>query len=276
MAVPKKVSERIIAGLKRLVPIIQQQRTRDVSEADTVTLVKDLLAEVFGYDKYSELTGEFAIRGTFCDLAVRLDDRVCELIEVKAVGVTLNDRHLKQAVDYAANQGIEWVVLTNASAWQLYHIIFAKPIDFRLVASMDVTSLDARNEEDLELAYAFTKEGFKKGVPGAIRDRQDATSRFLIAALLLHNENLRNVLRRELRRVVDVNVNEDDILKVLEVDVIKRDALEGPHAQEAAKRVKSAGDRPLRSETKATACEPEDPTEEKPAVSDTPSSTAEQ
>ena len=250
MGVPRKVSDRIIAGLKRLVPIIQQQRTRDVSEADTVTLVKDVLADVLGYDKYSELTGEFAIRGTYCDLAVRIDDRVCELIEVKAIGVTLNDRHLRQAVDYAANQGIEWVLLTNSVTWQLYHIIFAKPIDFRLVAVMDLTSLDTRKEDDLELAYAFTKEGFKKGVPAAIRDRQDATSRFLVAALLLHNENVRSVLRRELRRVVDVNVTEDEILKVLEVDVIKRDALEGPPAQEAAKRVKAAGDRPLRTESK--------------------------
>ena len=69
MGVSKKAAERMVHGLKRMVPIVQSQRARDVSEADTVTLVKDLLAEVFGYDKYSELTGEFAIRGTFCDLA---------------------------------------------------------------------------------------------------------------------------------------------------------------------------------------------------------------
>ena len=35
-------------------------------------LVKDLLAEVFGYDKYAELTSEHAIRGTYCDLAVKV------------------------------------------------------------------------------------------------------------------------------------------------------------------------------------------------------------
>lgn len=43
------------SGLKRLVPIILQQRAKDISEADTVTLVKDVLADVFGYDKYAEL-----------------------------------------------------------------------------------------------------------------------------------------------------------------------------------------------------------------------------
>jgi hypothetical protein len=68
--IPKKVCERMQAGMKWLLPVIQQQKLRDVSEADTVTLVKDLLADVFGYDKYADVTGELAIRGTFCDLAV--------------------------------------------------------------------------------------------------------------------------------------------------------------------------------------------------------------
>jgi len=42
-----------------------------VSEADTITLVKDLLSEVLGYDKYAELTSEHSIRGTYCDLAIK-------------------------------------------------------------------------------------------------------------------------------------------------------------------------------------------------------------
>ena len=253
MAVPKKVADRIAIGLKRLVPVIQQQRARDVSEADTVTLVKDVLAEVFGYDKYAELTGELAIRGTYCDLAVRLEDKICELIEVKAIGLTLNERHLRQAVDYAANQGIEWVILTNAVVWQLHHVLFSKPIGNRLIAEIDITAIEYRKEEDLERAFAFTKEGFKKGLPAALRDRQDATSRFLLAALLVSNDSVRSIIRRELRRVVDVNVTEEEIAKVLETEVIKRDALEGPAAEQAAKKVRRAGDKSLRNDQKPAA-----------------------
>src|SRR3954465_3902561 len=119
MAISAKLKDRLTTGLKRMIPIIIQQRTRDVSEADTVTLVKDLLSEVFGYDKYTELTGEHAIRGTYCDLAVKLEDKLVELIEVKGIGSALDDRHVKQAIDYAANQGVEWVILTNAQAWRL-------------------------------------------------------------------------------------------------------------------------------------------------------------
>jgi hypothetical protein len=71
--IPKKAVERITAGLKRFQPILTAARSRDVNESDTVVIVMDLLQEVFGYDKYAEITSEHAIRGTFCDLAVKLD-----------------------------------------------------------------------------------------------------------------------------------------------------------------------------------------------------------
>ena len=60
MNIPKRVCDRLVSGMKQMRPIIEQQKTRDVSEADTVTLVKDLLAEIFGFDKWAELTGEHA------------------------------------------------------------------------------------------------------------------------------------------------------------------------------------------------------------------------
>ena len=251
MAIPKKVSDRIAAGLKQLVQIIQQQRTRDVSEADTVTLVKEVFAEILGYNKFTELTSEFAIKGTFCDLAVRIEDKLCELVEVKAIGLTLNEKHLKQAVDYAANKGVDWVILTNAVIWQLHQVIFAKPIDSRLVVAFDITAIDPRKESDLELVFPFTKEGFLKGTPDEIRKRQDATSRFVISALLLHNDSVRNMIRKELRKVVDVNVTEEEVVKVLQSEVLKRDCLEGPAAEKAVNEVRQAqklGPKPKTSE----------------------------
>lgn len=40
-------------------------------KSDTVTIVTDMLEEVFGFDKYSEITREYAIQGTFCDLSIK-------------------------------------------------------------------------------------------------------------------------------------------------------------------------------------------------------------
>jgi len=51
------------------------------------------------------------------------------LIEAKAINIELKDAHVKQAVDYAANEGITWVVLSNGAVWRLYCLKFGKPID---------------------------------------------------------------------------------------------------------------------------------------------------
>jgi len=138
-------------------------------------IILDMLEAIFGYDKYSEITAECAIRGTYCDLAVKVDEKLVQLVEVKAVGATLDDRHVKQAVDYASNQGVEWVILTNGSQWRLYQVIFAKPIDKRLLCEIDITSTDPKKEECLECLFLFTKEGFSKGAHLELRDRAGAT-----------------------------------------------------------------------------------------------------
>jgi hypothetical protein len=73
-AIPKKVAERLVVGLKRYQPILAAAKARDVGEADTVTIIKDVLADVFGYDKYSDVTSERCIRGTYYDLGIRPTD----------------------------------------------------------------------------------------------------------------------------------------------------------------------------------------------------------
>ncbi len=201
MSMTKKVAERMSNAVKALKPVIEAQRARDVSEADTVTMVKDVLSDVLGYNKYAELSSEHSIRGTYCDIAVQVDGKLCCLIEVKAVGIALDDRHVKQAIDYASNKGCEWCMLTNGAEWRLYHVIFAKPIDKQLVAQVDLLKVDPKKECDLEQLFLFSKEGFAKGVHVEARDRLAATSRFLLAALVLHNEDVLAVIRRELRVV---------------------------------------------------------------------------
>lgn len=244
MPIPVRVRDRLIAGLKRMIPIVTQQKDRDVSEADTVTLVKDLFGDAFGYDKYTELTGEHAIRGTFCDLAVKLDTKLVELIELKTAGSLLEDLHVKQAIDYAANQGVEWVILTSASFWRLYQVIFAKPIDKRLLCEIDL-----KKGSCLEQLYLLTKDGFQKGAHVELRDRQDATSRYILAALITNNGSVVGMIRREFRRIVDVMVTDAEVVKVLTDEVIKRDTWEGSPAEAAAKRVVRVEAKALRART---------------------------
>jgi hypothetical protein len=251
VAISKRSAERALSGLKRLLPIILQQKARDVSEADTVTLVKDVMAEIFGFDKYADLTSEHEIRGTYCDLAVHIEqkpgEKPIELVEVKSAGTTLEGRHVKQAIDYAANAGVVWVVLTNGSVWQLYEVLFGKPIDKRLLLEVDLTTVDFRSDDSVDCLAPFMKEGFIKDVQKELRDRQDATSRYLLSALILHNDSVIATIRRELRRVVDVLVSDDEIRKVLREEVIKRETTDGPEAEAAVRRISRKESRSLRA-----------------------------
>jgi hypothetical protein len=221
-SVPKKVAERLVSGIKRFQPILAAAKARDVGEADTVTIVKDMLADVFGYDKYSEVTSEFAIRGTYCDLATKIDGVLQTLIEVKAIGLDLKDQHVKQAIDYAANQGVDWVLLTNGTTWRIYHLIFAKPIGQELVVDIDFLNLNPRSESDLELLFLWCKEGRQRSVLGDYHTQKQALSRFFVGAMLLTDPVL-EVIRRELRRVSPgVRIDIEQIGAVLSSEVIKR------------------------------------------------------
>lgn len=251
--VPNKVSERIAKGIKRFQPILANSKSRDDGEADTVMIVTDLLGEVFGYDKYSEITAEFAIRGTYCDLATKLEGILQSIIEVKAIGLDLKDSHVKQAVDYAANQGVDWVVLTNGIRWRVYKVIFAKPIDQELVLEFDFCSLDHKNPQDIENLYLCCKEGWVKSVLGDYHTQKQALSRFFLGAMVL-SDPVVEVIRRELRRVSpDVRIEHEQIRHVLSSEVLKREVMEGEKAEEARKKILRAATKALRAKTAAKA-----------------------
>jgi predicted type IV restriction endonuclease len=241
MAIPGRVAERLASGLKRFQPILSSAKSRDVNESDTSMIVTDILAEVFGYDKYNEVTRELTIRGTHCDLATRIDGKYQMLIEVKAIGLELKEGHAKQAVDYAANQGVEWVALTNGNIWKVFRVIFGKPIDTELVLEFDVLTLSHKSASQLDNLYLLTRESMLKSGLYAYHDHLQATNKFYLAAIVL-SDPVVETIRRELRRVSDAKVESDELRNLLRDEVIKRDVLEGDKADSAHKKVsKSAG-----------------------------------
>lgn len=245
--VPAKAAARITVGLKRFRSVLESAKNRDVNESDTVVIVTDMLSDLFGFDKYSEVTSEHAIRSTYCDIAIKVDGELALLIEVKSAGCELKDSHVKQAVDYAANQGIEWVVLTNAVTWRAYRVGFNKPITNDLVLDVDMLALSHRKADDVELLYLLSREGWQRSRLGEYGDQKNAVSRYSIAAILL-GDAVVGVVRRELRRLSPkVRVEDDQVRAVLENDVIKRDAIEGEKAVAAKRQVSRAASKSLRS-----------------------------
>lgn len=238
--IPKKAQERLVAGLKRYQPIVRKLAARDISEADTVTVIKDMLSELFGYDKYTELTSEQQIRGTFCDLAIQVDDEIHYLVEVKSAGTTLNNNHLRQVVNYGAHQGIEWVLLTNGIVWKVYRIRFAQPISWDEVYCFDMATLSARSADDLAKLFMLCRETITSDVLLDFHREAQILNRYVIAELLLGGAVV-GTLRKEIRRVFNgLKTTDDELRTLLAGQVIKRDALDGDAPKAAKSMVKRA------------------------------------
>jgi len=240
LKIPKKVADRIPQALRPYQAVAESHRNRDVSEADTVTLCKDMLADVFGFDKYQELTSEQQIRGTFCDLAVKIEGKIRLLIEVKAAGITLNESHLRQAINYGAHEGIEWVVLTNAIEWRLYRIKFGQPVEHEEVSSFDVLKLNLKSEDDLRKAFLLCREGLTTDAMDAFHQHTMLVNRFTVAQIAL-SEPVVTVIRKELRRhFPDLKIDPEAILDLLSNDILKREVIEGEKVKDAQTRLKKA------------------------------------
>jgi predicted type IV restriction endonuclease len=238
--VPTKIQSRISDGLKKFQPIVESAKIRDVNESDTVVLLIGVLSEILGFDKYTEITTELAIRGTFCDLALKVDGKISVLIEAKAIGLELKEQHVKQAVDYAANKGIEWVILTNAVYWKVYKIIFSKPIQNILVCDINFLQLKAKSQEDLSLLFSLSKEAIVKSSLDVLFTQKQATNKFMIGNLML-SESAVNAVKKDLKQMYpDIKVTNDEIIHVLTHEVLKREILEGEGADDAKKKIAKA------------------------------------
>jgi 2-hydroxy-3-keto-5-methylthiopentenyl-1-phosphate phosphatase len=253
MPIPSRVYDRLASNLKKFQPILTATKARDAGEADTSTVVKDILSDLFGYDKYTEITSEYAIKGTYCDLAIKLDGELRILVEVKAIGLELKDAHVKQAVDYAANQGVDWVILTNGVGWRVYRVLFDKPIGQDLVYECDLLTVATRNRDQVEALFLLSKEGHHKSALQEYHAQRQAMGRHYLAAVIL-SDSVVDVIRRELRRLSpDVRIDREELCAALVNDVLKREVTEGEKADEARRKVNKSQSKALKARAQNTA-----------------------
>ena len=245
-SIPKKVLDRFNSQVGRFQKILQAAKDRDINEADTVLIVTDIIADLFGFEKYIEITSEFAIRSTYCDLAIRTDGAVKYLVEVKAIGLALKDPHLRQALDYGANHGIEWIVLTNGIRWQIHKILFEKPIASEAVCTFDLLALSPRKKEDQETLFLLCKEGLNKAAIEEFHEHRQIVNRFILASILLSSPVL-EVARREMKRLSPgIPVDLAEIESILKNDVLKREVQDCEEAARATSLIRRAATRALR------------------------------
>jgi predicted type IV restriction endonuclease len=236
MAMPAKFVKRVQDSLKKYQGVITQIKKKDANESDTVTVITDILQDVFGYDKYLEITSEYAIRGTYCDLAiVDQNKKIRFLIEVKAVSVSLNDNHIKQAIDYGSNAGVNWVILTNSERWLVYKIRFGQPIDKELIAEFNLLTVNPKSEKDIEPLFIISKDGQDRSVIDEFYINIQVKNKFIVGAIL-NSEEVYSLIRRNLRKLYsDVQISIEEIADIMANDIIKREIIDSEESKKAKK-----------------------------------------
>ncbi len=238
--IPAVTTKRISSAVPKFKRILARARERDVNESDTVTIVTDILEEVFGFDKYAEITREYSIQGTYCDLAIKSAKKIEYLIEVKAIGIDLKDTHLRQAVGYASKEGIKWVVLTNGVNWQVHRVTVDTRVESTKLVEFDFTQMNPRKKDDLEVLFLLCKRGVQKDLIDEFYEYRQSVNRYTIG-VILQTEPVIASIRRELRKIKEgLKVSNEEILDLVSNEVLKRDLVESEAAQEAQKNVQKS------------------------------------
>lgn len=185
----------------------------DLDESATRLMINTFLTDVLGFTSIDEVKTEYMIRGTYADYIVQVKGKQYFIVEVKSMGMELSAKHLRQAVGYAANEGIEWALLTNGKRFDFYRIIFEKPIDARKVFSIDLSD-EAELRSSVETLQCISRSLVaSKGLEG-LWHRHSALDPANLSRLLFAKPII-NYLRRELKRTYKTKFEEEEVKLVV-------------------------------------------------------------
>lgn len=208
---PKK--QKLIQSLKTFQKRYFGKKLVDLDESSTRLLVNELLNEVLGYAMIDEIKTEYMIRGTYADYVVQIKGERHFLVEVKALSLSLSDKHLRQAINYGANEGIDWALLTNGKEIQFYKILFNKPIESKLIFKIDVGDPTRVKEAAECLQHLHRDEVVKKSLD-FLWNKFTALEIYTIAGML-YNNTVINFLKRELKVKYKSKFEEEEIKQAL-------------------------------------------------------------
>jgi predicted type IV restriction endonuclease len=198
--------------LKKFLPHLLKAREDNLNEADTVQRIIKVFEEVLGYDPLGEITRECQIRDKYVDIALKIEGNLRLLVEVKAAGVELRDRHIEQAEHYAAVGNIPWVVLTNGVTWTLYHLSFDEGVEYVKAFSVDLAS-DC-TDEAAELLAVLHRQSLIKGSIDEYWQHKAALRPESIGKAIFSEDTMK-LIRREIRRHENILIDEEDLARAI-------------------------------------------------------------
>lgn len=208
------------SSLREACQLIQDVYKMDGNEAETRKRLERIFENLLGYDGMKHLSREHAVRASglteHLDFAIRLDGAPdatpLMVVETKAVGVDLRQKHIKQATSYAINLGCNWILLTNGREWHVYHMEFRlnEPPDARLLEQWNLL-----NDDPADLLTKFATISYrsvKRGELGKLWETAKVLQPNSLLAAMLSRDSLKT-MRRVLKKEAGVQIALEDIVE---------------------------------------------------------------
>ncbi len=190
-----------------------KSRGKSLNEADTRICVNDLLTNVLGYAMQEEIKTEYAIRGQYADYVIQLKRKKQFVVEVKAMEIDLTAKHLLQASHYAADEGIDWILLTNGMSLELHRVIFSKPVSDVQIFKFDLSDL-SQIEKASDSLVNLTKRAVEKGELEEYWKRFDALSPAKLIKTI-YTEEIISAIRRKIKKESNMSFDQADVLQAM-------------------------------------------------------------
>lgn len=135
------------------------------------------------------------------------------MVEVKSIQIDLDKKHLRQSLNYAANEGIDWILLLNGRQVELFKVNFGKPIDSRLVFSLNLID-KADFKSAAELLVYLTKRCVLKGELEEFWKRTSALSSLSLAKII-YSQDVARMSRNAIKRETGIYFQIEDVAEVI-------------------------------------------------------------
>ncbi len=245
MLTPAKKTKLLLA-LKTYSKKYLQGNITELDESGTRLMINDFLYSVLGFTPIEEIKTEYIIKGTYADYVIQMKGVRQFLVEVKALSLVLSEKHLRQAVNYGANEGIDWALLTNGRSFDFYRIIFGKPIESRKVFSINMADTSQLKNIAELLQYLHRDSVINKGL-NILWNKNCALDPYNVAGHL-YSPAVTNIIRKALNEKFKSKFIDEEIHASINRILIEKLALEN------IKPVKG-----VKAKPKAVKSKPEDP-----------------
>lgn len=205
----KSKKAKMLLALKTYSKKYLNKKITDLDESGTRLMINSFLTDVLGYTPIEEIKTEYMIRGTYADYVIQIKGVRHFLIEVKSFSLQLSGKHLRQALNYGANEGIDWILLTNGKNFDFYKVIFGRPIESRKVFSVDLS--DKKNlKNSLELLQYLHRDSILHKNLKSLWNKTKALDPEYVSGLL-HDSRIANIIRKSLNRKFAAKFSEEEI-----------------------------------------------------------------